>query len=350
MIVFVINNLGIGGAQKMVRYVNGLAHKNDCSNKLLSLFGRNNLEPNNDEIQLCPSKSSYFTVLAKFRKWLKRERPEMICAFGTDAIIVSYIASRGLGIKVVGSERNDPGHLPQKWLILTKYIYPKCDGFVFQLKSVSEFYKMKESDTVKVIPNAYFGKQYKEFVFAKDRDNSIACASARIDKQKGLDVLLNAFVSVRQKFPKYQLHIYGKVNHWNELNKMINLLGLSSYVVFKGQTDCLSDDIHSSRCFVLPSRFEGIPNVLIEAMASGVPCVATDCPPGGPRMLTEGGQAGLLCKVEDATDLANTICLLIENDVLCDSLSEKAQTVQYRFSSEMISKQWKDLFSKINEK
>ena len=347
-ILFVINNLGVGGAQKMVRYVYDELCKSSDYCKLAALFSRESINPSDNIIQLCAPRTSYFKALIALRRLLKHECPDIVCAFGSDAISLSYFASLGLSIKLIGSERNDPGNLPLKWRLLTKYVYPRCEGFSFQLEDVMLFYRMHYSEVVRVIPNAYLGKRYKDFVLAKDREKCITCVSARIDRQKGLDILLNAFTIVLERFPDYHLAIFGMIKGWEELTDFIKRKGISSNVVFGGPTDCLSDSIHSSRCFILPSRYEGIPNALIEAMASGVPCVATDCPPGGPRMLTDNGRLGLLCRVEDPKNMAEQICRLIEDDCLCDSLSRNAQTVQERFTAEQIADEWRNLFLAVS--
>lgn len=345
-IIFVVNNLGVGGAQKMAKYVcHSLSEFHHC--KIVGLFSRQNIESSEDTIQLCPPRSSYFIVLRKLRSLLKVENPDLVVAFGTDSVVLSYIASCGLKIKIVGSERNDPSQLSFPWLMASRFIYPKCDGFSFQLEKVMSFYHMNSSTTVQVIPNAYFGKSYNSFIKAKYRTKEVACVSARVDHQKGLDVLLRAFKIVHNTYPEYKLTIYGRLTNWSELTALISELGIEQFVVFKGQTDCLSDSIHASRCFVLPSRFEGIPNALIEALASGVPTVSCDCPPGGPRMLTENGKCGLLCDVEDVEGMAKRICQLIEDDDLCNSLSGKAQLVQERFEASRITEKWKCLCESV---
>lgn len=345
-IFIVINNLGVGGVQKMARFVlHSLEEHHEC--KLVGLFSRNSIQSTDKCVQLCQSKTPYHKVVYKLRVFLKKEVPDVVLSFGSDAVVLSYLATRGFNISLIGSERNDPGQFSRLWKAATRFVYPRCDGFAFQLQEVMSYYKMKESKRVQVIPNAYFGKHYDSFVAASGRNEDISCASARIDRQKGLDILLKAFSLVHKKHPSHRLAVYGKLTGWEELDTLITELGINGYVDFKGQTDCLSDAIHSSRCFVLSSRYEGIPNALIEAMASGVPTVSCDCPPGGPRMLTEGGKAGLLCQVEDSEGMADCINHLIEDDGLCDVLSSKSQTVQKRFDSSLISKRWVNLCESV---
>lgn len=345
-IYIIINNLGVGGVQKMARFVlQSLEEHHEC--KLVGLFNRKNIQTTDRCIQLCPTRTPYHKVLLTLRAFLKKESPDVVLSLGSDAVALSYLATRGLNIKLIGSERNDPGQLSRLWKVATRFVYPRCDGFAFQLKEVMKYYGLSENNRVQVIPNAYFGKQYDSYVRAAERNNEISCASARVDRQKGLDILLKAFSLVHQKHPSHRLAIYGKLSRWEELKSLTSELGIDGCIDFKGQTDCLSDAIHSSRCFVLSSRYEGIPNTLIEAMASGVPTVSCDCPPGGPRMLTENGDAGLLCKVEDAEGLADCINRLLEDDGLCDTLSYKAQRVQQRFDASIISKRWVDLCESV---
>lgn len=345
-ILIVINNLGVGGVQKMARYVcQSLSATHNC--EILGLFSRRSIISTDSIFQLCPSKTPYSKILLRLHSFIKNKRPDIVIAFGSSAVVMSYLASRGLKVKIIGSERNDPQHLSWLWRTATRFIYPRCDGFAFQLEEVMSYYGMETNNTVQVIHNAYLGKQYDAYVKASERRKDISCSSARIDTQKGLDILLKAFSIVHEEHPDYHLSIYGKLSNWEDLKILITNLNIGKFINFKGQTDCLADSIHASRCFVLPSRFEGIPNALIEAMASGVPTVSCDCPPGGPRMLTKNGDSGLLCKVEDFVGMADCINRLIEDDTLCDTLSMKGQTVQDRFNAELISKKWESLCESI---
>ena len=92
---------------------------------------------------------------------------------------------------------------------------------------------------------------------------------------------------------------------------------------------------------------EGIPNMLLESMAAGIPCVAADCPPGGPRMLLENDKNGLLVPVENVDATADAVCELIGNAELRNSVAENATKVTERFKPEKIEEMWRQCFITI---
>ena len=95
------------------------------------------------------------------------------------------------------------------------------------------------------------------------------------------------------------------------------------HCIFEGKKDDILNEIKDSKLFVLTSDNEGIPNALAEAMSIGLPCISTDCTPGGARLLIEDGNNGLLVKKGDSIAISNAIISLIENPALCEKLGVK---------------------------
>lgn len=159
-------------------------------------------------------------------------------------------------------------------------------------------------------------------------------AIGRLAREKGFDVLIDAMRSVAQP---WQLEIYGEGPERPVLEAMIQEAGLDYCVALKGFSRVPFDVLRNADLFVLPSRFEGLGNVVIEAMACQCQIVATDCPVG-PAEILEGGKFGQLVPVGDARALADAIRASIEGRhfVPPDSLLKRAN----EFSRSASCSQW----------
>jgi len=167
----------------------------------------------------------------------------------------------------------------------------------------------------------------------------------RLHEQKGLDVLLGAFQALLRRCPRRELRLQllGEGPLRAELGRMADLLGISRQVEFAGHVDRVIDSLIESDIFILPSRAEGISNALLEAMACGLPVVASDIP--GNHDVVEHGRDGLLFTVGDAADLATHVAALLKHGPLRHILGVAArQTVERRFSLDAITERYIDLY------
>ena len=130
------------------------------------------------------------------------------------------------------------------------------------------------------------------------------CAVGRLERQKGFDILLSAFSGLSDK--SLHLVILGEGVLREELEEQSRALGIQERVHMPGFVKCPSDVIRQAELFVLSSRWEGFPNVLLEALSTGVPVVATDCD-GAPRSMLEDGRHGYLVVPEDPIALCEGI-------------------------------------------
>lgn len=286
-------------------------------------------------------------IVQMLRKSLKEINPNLLVAFGVNYIFISFLASIGLNIKIIGSERRSPQHLSFIWKSISRLIYPRCDGIVFQLEEAKSFYNTKTNYKSIVIPNPYLSpKNYVPYDTDK-RHKTITAAAARLEHAKGFDILIKAFKLVKEKHPDFELVIYGCGNPDSEYGELIKSLKIEDSIKFPGLVADVVDAVYRSSVFVLPSRFEGIPNILLEVMGAGVPTVSCDCSPGGPRLLTDNGRRGLLVGVNDYKELSNAICKIIEDKALSTKLSNCGLEVRNEFRKEKISKMWIDFFMKV---
>jgi glycosyltransferase involved in cell wall biosynthesis len=136
------------------------------------------------------------------------------------------------------------------------------------------------------------------------RGRNFICAIGRLSEQKGFDSLLSAFAKIYNK--EIELVILGEGPLRGSLEAQIKKLGIQERVHLPGFINNPLDVLNQASLFVLSSRWEGFGNVIVEALASGVPVVSTDCP-GAPRELLCNGALGHLVQVDDPGALATAI-------------------------------------------
>ena len=105
--------------------------------------------------------------------------------------------------------------------------------------------------------------------------------------------------------------------------------------------------IYDTKMFVLPSKYEGMPNALIESVSIGVPSIASDCPAYGGRSIIQSGRNGFLVKVDDKQDFVNKMRLLADNDKLADNFSAEGRKTREKFDVDNIYKQWLSFVNEI---
>ena len=173
-------------------------------------------------------------------------------------------------------------------------------------------------------------------------------AVGRYTYQKGFDQLIPAWKIVNEKHPDWILNIYGGGNKEN-LQSMVDRFGLSNTIKLNGPVNQIREKYQESSIFVLSSRFEGLPLVLMEAMSCGLPPVSFTCP-CGPKDIIHDGEDGILCENGDTESLAAGICRLIEDEQLRKEMGRKAAQRIQRFTIDRIMQQWDQLFQELVRK
>jgi glycosyltransferase involved in cell wall biosynthesis len=171
-------------------------------------------------------------------------------------------------------------------------------------------------------------------------------AAGRLTPQKGFDLLLEAWATVTAKHPDWTLTVYGEGPSRRQLTEQRDALGLSNVVDFPGITAQLDTELRTSSMFVLSSRFEGLPMVLLEAMSCGLPVVAFDCPTG-PGEVIDDGVNGRLVSPLDVGALAATLNAMIEEPDQRRAMGAAAYASSGRFFMPSICGAWERFFTAL---
>ena len=292
---------------------------------------------------------NFLLQLKKIRKIVKKVNADCCISFLLDANLLNTLACLGTNTKSIICERNDPFRPRYYKLSLTKWIFNWADGAIFQLPKVATYYSMIKGNTA-IIPNpvTYKGGNIAIPSF-KDRKNTIITLG-RIDiAQKRHDILIQAFIKFHNKYPDYELVIYGDglQNDIDRIKCLITSLRASKFIHLKGITHNPQKVLSESKFFVLSSDFEGIPNALIEAMSIGLPCISTDCRPGGAAMLIKNQKNGIIVPPHDIEKLLEAMLHIASHPIEADEMGRQAKWISEEFSEKIIIQKWMAYLNKF---
>lgn len=284
------------------------------------------------------------------KKFLKEEKPDILIPFAKKAIYRGLAAAYFTKIPVLISIRTDPAvHYNGKTnKIRIKILFGRANGCVFQTKGARDFFASKIRKKSRIILNP-INPKYIGVPEPEKRSKSVV-QSGRLVDFKNQPMLIKAFVEVHKKHPDYDLKIYGgdSLDGTKEiLETLIAENKAEDYIHLMGASDSLEKDLVDAALFAFTSDWEGLPNALMEAMALGLPIVATDCPCGGPRTIMEHEVSGLLITIKNQQALEDGINRLIEDPELAKRLGREAAKISERANAEVIFAQWRDYIEEL---
>ena len=238
---------------------------------------------------------------------------EVVVSFLTEANVPAILAARSAGVPVVVSERVHPGYhlIGRLRSLLRRLVYPLADAIVVQTTEIAQWMEDRLGLICEVIPNPVDSSS-KTHVSDRAAPGGPyrLIAAGRLAPQKGFDLLIEAFAQVAADFPRWELTIFGEGTERAALEAAIVARGLQGRVALPGITENLPGVLGTADIFVHPARYEGFANVLLEALAAGCTCVATDSP-GGAREILQDGRYGRLVPSEDVDAMAHALAALM---------------------------------------
>lgn len=222
---------------------------------------------------------------------------------------------------------------------IRKAVYPRLDAIVLLTDADSRHYDFVDSKKKWVIPNS--------LSFTCDNPSTLEAkriiAVGRLTKQKGFDLLIKAAPLIKKEIPDWHISIFGDGEEKAGLMDAMTSLEVGDFVSIHEPTKKIRQELLNSSLFVMSSRHEGLPMILLEAKACGLPIVSFDCPEG-PAEVVRHGEDGLLVEPENVEKLAETVVSLAKNDGQLKAFGKKAFENAALFSSKRVFDKWKALF------
>ena len=253
--------------------------------------------------------------VARLRKDIRRIGPNAVLSFLTQTNIMTLLATRGLNVWTVVSERNDPRrqHPNKPVVLLRRFLYRRSDVVTANSRGALDALEG-------VVPRSKLAFLPNPLDIA-DSGRPVALAAlsmisvTRLVEQKGVDVLLKAAARAFEVLPDWRLAIVGGGPLRNGLETLARELGIANRVDWYGHVAEPIPYLKAAKLFILTSRFEGSPNALLEAMACGLPSIVSDASPG-PLELVGDEEAGLIVPVENVDATAAAMVRLAKDESL----------------------------------
>ncbi len=357
-ISFVIDNLQGGGAERVLTLIaNEFSQRNhevmiityspECDFVLRKNIQLKPIFKNSEtKLDLFSRINRKLKFIPRLLHSIKKNKPDVIISFMANMNRPVIIAGKLLGIPVIASEHTTsqikmtfPIWFTRRW------IYKMADAVTVLTNHDYEIFYKHFLTNVTVMPNPV---SFVPIGKSKARER-IVLAAGDLNRWsiKGFDNLLKVFSNVVKIHPEWRLEIAGSGKNGLEyLTQLTDELGIKNNIIFLSFCQNLNTELQRSSIFVLSSRNEGFPMVLIEAMSQGCACVSFDCT-SGPREIIKNGVDGILIEDQNMLQMEKEICRLIEDQKLREYLAENAVKNIEHLSIQNIGDRWIDLVNSV---
>ncbi|HEY9278760.1 MAG TPA: glycosyltransferase family 4 protein [Eoetvoesiella sp.] len=362
-ILFLVSSMHAGGAERVAATLaSAWAERGDAVTLVPTYTGKGScFYPLSPKVKLLwladylhKSRNPLLAGIGKLRalrKLVHDEQPGIIVSFLTNVNVVALIATYGLSVPVIVCERTNPAASTSSGALLKflrRLTYRRASVVTVQAQSsVEPFKKMVPGiRCLEVIPNP-LPPELLDVSLAERAPDSRGryhlVAMGRLVPAKQFELLIRVFSELAADYPEWDLVIWGEGPLRGDLNRLAASAGLASRVMLPGRTEAPWAELAKAHAFVLTSAVEGFPNVLLEAMAIGLPCVTFDCP-SGPREMTRDGGDALLVPAGDQAALAGSLRRVLGDAPLRNALAQKgALSVRQRYALPVVLEKWDTL-------
>ncbi|MFB6317386.1 glycosyltransferase family 4 protein [Saccharicrinis sp. FJH54] len=295
-----------------------------------------------------PSDISFLSI-PKLKKILINSHIDVLVCCQNKDVKIGGRAARQAGTKAVFSRQG-----LQLFTNKRKYKYPftrLIDGIITNTHSIKQIYESFgwfPNDFIHVIYNGMSMPEIDKTVnrqrlFGTTKDEKIIFSAGRLSEQKGFSFLIDAAKMCKNKNPDFRFFIAGSGKLESELKTSVQQLGLERHVHFIGFIEDLSAYYQAADVFVLPSLYEGMPNVVMEAMAHGTPAIATRV--NGAEELIKNEINGYLIEPESAGEIVEKLELYFSDHTNRKEMGKAARThISKHFTTEVMSRKLESLF------
>ncbi|EMI17397.1 glycosyl transferase, group 1 [Rhodopirellula maiorica SM1] len=277
------------------------------------------------------------------RKTIATEKPDVVLSFCDRTNLDVLLSTIGLKVPIVISERSDPAQqsLGFFWENMRRRSYKRAARVVALTDAIAKTLAPLSPRPIAVIPSAITPPRCRDI----EHENKIILGVGRLAPEKGFDRLIDAFAKIANDAPSWSLKILGEGAMREELQRQADEAGISRRLSMPGWLRPIAPEYEIATLFVLPSRYEGFPSALLEAMATGLPCIAMNCQSGSCEIVTHNENALL---VDDSVDaLADAMRHLIQNESERVRLGNAATAVVERFDMTSMVDAYEDLLCEV---
>ena len=283
---------------------------------------------------------NYLIFLRKVNRIINFNNIE--CIIGTTHAINSLISNYRKKVKTIGCEHMSYNACPPISRHIRKILYKKLDSVVVLTNADAKHYSFIQKDKLYVIPNSVSF----ECDYSSTLENKRMIAVGRLTYQKGYDILINIAKQIKNECPEWTIDIFGDGEDKENLLKLISENELNNYIHIKNPTQNIQNELLNSSLYLMTSRFEGLPMVLIEAQVCGLPIVSFNCPEGPADVVSDNAN-GYLVTMNNRDEYANKVIALCKNINLRKEFGRIAKESAKKYSTERIYEKWVELFNSL---
>lgn len=353
-IMFVLPKMTNGGAERVAANLCNYWCKNN-EIRIVAIASKKSFYELDKRVELCGQdleikRKNVFTTLSCYAKYFLKSvkfikknveefKPDCVISLLVEADVLTYYAlKRNKNIVKVFSERADPTKRNRVRQMMANRTYRICDLFVCQSKKMYNYYSFIPNNKKVVIPNPLDVSSLPKPVLNEKNHDIVSVG--RLSNQKNHALLIRSFTAMVDKLPNdCNLVIYGDGPLKKKLQDMIDGSGMKERVRLAGVSKEVLEEIKDSALFVLPSSFEGFPNVLLEAMSMGLPVISTDFFTGVARELVKK-ENGIVVPTEEEKMLSEAIIDLMNNEDKRLAMRKNNVLVREKYSIEKIGDLW----------
>lgn len=355
---FIISSLGGGGAERVLTLmVNSLAKNHKYKISVITFFQDKEdyeLDPAVKRVKLKQTKfipsHTFRSIINLSRHYKKKSnRPDVMVSFITLTNLIAIIVAKLFSIKIIAQEHNSYlRHMEGRKKVTDftkKFVYKKSDVVTVLTSFDIEFYE-NHGVKVQVMPNPCSYSAITENSHYRKK-TILAVGNLNRYHHKGFDNLIKLTAPILKEYPDWNLKIAGSgsegLKHLTHLAIKHHVL---DQVIFTGFINNISEVMHESSIFILPSRFEGLPMVLLEAMSQGMACISYNCKTG-PSDIIQNNVNGLLIEDQNMHQMQNGLRALLNNENLRISLSNEGIKSLDKYDLSTITVRYETLFNEI---
>lgn len=366
-IQIVISEMNMGGAQRVTAHLAGAWARRNSAVEIVTIgpadhdfysvppnVGRYALDLREDSSNVLGASFANMRRVVAIRRRIREFKPDVVIGMMTSCSALVAFASLGLSCKSVGSERGyPPRQATSLYWQLARFIASRfLDLHIAQTPEIAKWLTRKTcAKHIKVIPNLLewpapqnSPELKPDTICAPDR--KVLLSAGRFTEGKGYPYLIRAFSTLAGRHSNWDLVILGDGDEHGAVSRLVWHLGLQDRVHLPGAAGNMHAWYARSSLFAMTSLHEGFPNVLLEAMASGLPVVSFDCDVG-PRNIIRNGVDGILVPVADGESLIAALDLLMGSEEERRRCGGRAAEAKDRFGETTILAQWDDALRSV---